>query len=123
MVETPRRVTVTSPRTGAPRPSRVAVAREIDAQSGVGDAYMASLIRSQLRLALLLLGVLALLVGGLPLLFAYLPGVRDTEVAGIPLPWLVLGALVYPVLWALGWFYIHQAERIEQDFSDLVERE
>ena len=123
MPDTTRRITVTSPRSGATRRSRVTVAREIDAQTGVGDAFMASLIRSQLRLALLLLGVLVLLVGGLPLLFTFAPGVRETEVAGVPLPWLVLGALVYPALWALGWFYVHQAERIEQDFSDLVERE
>jgi hypothetical protein len=101
----------------------VEVAREIDAQTGVGDAFMKSLIRSQLRLALLLLGVLALFVGALPLLFAYAPAVRETEVAGVPLPWVVLGALVYPVLWALGWFYVHQAERIEEDFSESVERE
>ena len=123
MPDTSRRVTVTSPRTGAVRPSRVAVAREIDAQTGVGDAVMKSLIRSQLRLALLLLGVLAIFVGALPLLFAYAPGVRSTEVAGVPLPWVVLGVLVYPVLWALGWFYVHQAERIEEAFSDFVERE
>ena len=63
MPDTSRRVTVTSPRTGAVRPSRVAVAREIDAQTGVGDAFMKSLIRSQLRLALLLLGVLAIYAG------------------------------------------------------------
>jgi hypothetical protein len=117
------RVTVTSPRTAATRRSRIAVAREIDAQTGVGDAFMHSLIRSQLRLALLLLGMLAVLVGGLPLLFAFAPTVRGAEVAGVPLPWVVLGALVYPVIWALGWFFVRQAERIEDDFSEMVERE
>jgi hypothetical protein len=123
MPDPTRRVTVTSPRTTAPRRSRIEVAREIDAQTGVGDAFMQSLIRSQLRLAALLLGVLAALVGGLPLLFAFVPAVRETEVVGVPLPWVVLGALVYPVLCALGWFFVHQAERIEQDFAELVERE
>jgi Protein of unknown function, DUF485 len=123
MPDTTRRVTITSPRTAAPRRNRVEVAREIDAQTGVGDAFMNSLIRSQLRLALLLLGTLGLFVAGLPLLFALAPGIRETEIAGVPLPWVVLGVLVYPVLWALGWFYVHQAERIEHDFSDLVERQ
>jgi hypothetical protein len=123
MPDTTRRVTITSPRTVAPRRSRVEVAREIDAQTGVGDAFMNSLIRSQLRLAILLLGTLGVFVAGLPLLFAVVPSIRETQVAGIPLPWVVLGALVYPVLWALGWFYVHQAERIEHDFSDLVERQ
>jgi hypothetical protein len=43
-------------------------------------------------------------------------------VVGVPLPWLLLGGLVYPALVALGWFYVRQAERVEREFSDLVER-
>jgi len=118
----PRRVTVTSPRTTAARSRRVAATQEIDAQSAVGDAYMRSLIRSQLRLALVVLGVLGGLVGLLPLVFALLPSARDTDLLGIPLPWIVLGVLIYPALLALGWFYVRQAERTEQAFSDVVER-
>jgi hypothetical protein len=99
------------------------VTQEIDDQTGVGDAYMHSLMRSQLRLALLVIGVLGVVVGSLPVLFVYVPGARDAAVFGIPLPWLVLGFLVYPVLLALGWFYVRQAERTELEFSELVERE
>ncbi len=118
----PRRTRVTSSRVGAARPRPVTVTREIDAQTGVGEVYMRSLTATQLRLALLVLGVLAVLLGGLPALFALLPWLRELQVLGIPLPWLLLGGLVYPVLIGLGWFYVRQAERTEREFTDLVER-
>lgn len=119
---TPRRVRVTSPRTSAPRPRRVTVAREIDAQTDVGEVYMRSLLKSQLRLALLVIAALAVLLGGLPALFVLAPDIRELQVIGIPVPWLLLGGLVYPVLVGLGWFYVRQAERTERDFTDLVDR-
>lgn len=119
---TPRRVRVTSPRTSAPRPRRVTVAREIDAQTDVGEVYMRSLLKSQLRLALLVIAALAVLLGGLPALFVLAPDIRELQVLGLPLPWLLLGGLVYPVLVGLGWFYVRQAERTERDFTDLVDR-
>ena len=61
------RVRVTSPRMGAARraASRPAV-DEIDAQTGLGEVYMRSLLRSQLRLALSVLAATAVLLGGLP---------------------------------------------------------
>ena len=122
MATEPRRVTITSPHTTAARGRRRAATQEIDDQTGVGDAYMQSLMRSQLRLALIVLGVLGVVIGVLPLLFALVPQVRDTEIVGFPLPWIVLGALVYPIFVAMGWFYVRQAERTERDFSELVER-
>jgi hypothetical protein len=59
----------------------------------------------------------------LPALFTLVPGVRDAELGGIPLPWVVLGVLVYPLLLLLGWFFVRQAERTEHEFAELVERE
>lgn len=122
MAAVPRRVSVTSPFTTAARERRRAATQEIDDQTGVGDAYMQSLMRTQLRLALIVLGVLGAVIGVLPLLFAVIPQVREAEIAGFPLPWVVLGVLVYPVFVAIGWFYIRQAERTEHEFSDLIER-
>lgn len=118
----PRRVRVTSPRSGAARRRQIAVTHEIDAQTGVGEVFVRSLIASQIRVGLLVLGVVAVLLGGLPALFWLLPGLREAQALGIPLPWLLLGGLVYPTLAALGWFYVRQAERVEREFSDLVER-
>ena len=42
------------------------------------------------------------------------------RVLGVPLPWLLLGVVVYPFLVLLGWLYVRRAERNERDFADLV---
>ncbi|HET6699702.1 MAG TPA: hypothetical protein VFG88_11475 [Nocardioidaceae bacterium] len=117
----PRRVRVTSPRVHAGRPRAHSVTSEIDAQTELGTVYIRSLVRSQLRLAGLVLALLAVVVGGLPLLFVLVPAVRETRLLGVPLPWVLLGAVVYPVLVGLGWFYVRQAERHERAFAELVD--
>ncbi len=118
----PRRVRVTSPRTGAARAQRVPAAREIDEQTLLGEVYMTSLLRSQLRLALLALATLALLVGGIPLLFWLFPDLSSVVVLAVPLPWLLLAFAVYPFLFGIGWLYVRAAERNERDFADVVDR-
>ncbi len=81
---------------------------------------MRSLIRLQLRLAVGVCLVFALLLGGLPLLLTVQPQLAGVEALGLPLPWLLLGVLIYPVLLAAAWFYVRQAERNEGDFADLL---
>ncbi|RBY84057.1 hypothetical protein [Blastococcus sp. TF02A-30] len=119
---TPRRERVTSPRTSAARAQRVPAAREIDAQTLLGEVYMSSLLRSQLRLALLALATLAVLVGGIPLLFWLFPDLTDVEVLAVPLPWFLLAFAVYPFLFGIGWLYVRAAERNERDFTDVLDR-
>ena len=123
MNEPSRRVAVTSPRTAARRraPGRPGVT-SLNEQDVVGELLIRSLIRAQLTLGLRLAAVFGFLLGGLPLLFAVAPATRDVEVLGLALPWLVLGVLVYPTLFAGGWLYVRLAERNERDFVDLVER-
>jgi len=118
---TPRRVRVTGPRTGAVR-RRVAGTSEIDAQTQLGEIYMSSLLRAQLRLAILVLVAVAVLVGGLPVAFLLAPGLMATEVLRMPLSWVLLGFAVYPFLLLMGWLYVRAAERNERDFTDVVER-
>lgn len=118
----PPRVVVTSPRTRAARRGSYPVRHDIDEQTALGEVYMRSLIRAQLRLALLVLAALVSFLGGLPLLFAIVPELRDVRLFGVDLPWLILGFAVYPLLVGAGWFYVRQAERTERDFADLVER-
>ena len=122
MTEPSRRVRVTSPRTAATRQRRVTGASEIDAQTDLGEVYMTSLLRSQLRLALLVLAALGVLIAGLPLLFTFLPGLAEVHVLGMPLPWVLLAFVVYPFLVLLGWLYVRAAERNERDFTEVVER-
>lgn len=117
------RVRITSPRTAGKRPRPVSGAEEIDAQTSVGEIYMRSLIRSQLRVAIVVLLGVGIGVGGIPLLFWFLPAAADIGVVGVPLAWFVLGVAVYPTLVAAGWLYVRQAERNERQFSELVERQ
>lgn len=118
MSEAPERVRVTSPRAGRPR--RVSIASEIDAQTELGTVYLRSLLRAQLRLAVGTVVALGLTVGLLSVLFALLPGVRQARLLGLPLPWVLLGVGVYPVLLTLAWSYVRRAERNERSFREMV---
>jgi hypothetical protein len=116
-------VVVTSPRTRAPRaPRPYPASREIDEQSELGAVYMRSLIRTQRRLGLLLCAVVCGSVAALPLVFTFMPSVGAQRLFGLPLPWLLLGGLVFPVFVLAGWFYVRQVERSEREFAELVER-
>ncbi len=119
----PSRVRVTHPRTDAARrgPHR-APTHEIDEQTELGEVYMATLIRSQRRLALGVCVAVALLLAGTAFAGAFSQSFYTVRVLGIPLPWLVLGLFVYPALIGIGWYTVRSAERTEQDFLDLVRR-
>lgn len=95
--------------------------REIEEQTRVGEVLVQGLIRAQLGLALRLSLLVAVLLGGLPLLFAVAPALSDAVVLGLRLPWLLLGVLAYPFLLLVAWLHIRQAERNEQDLSDFVD--
>jgi len=115
------RVRITSPLSSAPAHVRSTVGQEIDEETGVGEVYMQSLIRSQLRAALTVTVTILLTVVTLPLVFWQLPGLNDTDVLGVPVPWLVLGAGVYAAVIVIGWLYVRHAERAERLFTELVE--
>jgi hypothetical protein len=95
--------------------------REIEEQTRVGEVLVQGLIRAQLSVALRLSAVVAVLLGGLPLLFAVVPSLSDVEVIGVRLPWLLLGVLAYPFLFTVAWVHVRQAERNEQDLTDFVD--
>ncbi|MGH3995021.1 MAG: hypothetical protein ACRDSN_21470, partial [Pseudonocardiaceae bacterium] len=125
---------VESPRPGPP-PKRVRVVlaerkrarrvvrtlAEVEEQTGVGEQLVRRLIREQLGVSLWLTLLLAATVGALPAVFYYVDELGRASVLGIRLPWLVLGAAVYPFLLLLGWVYVRLAERTEQGFVNIVE--
>jgi hypothetical protein len=116
--EPAQRIRVTGP---TRRHTAATRTREIDAGTRVGAIYMRSLLREQLRLALRVLAALFATVGSLPLLFHLFPGLAGVHVLGVPLSWLLLGVLVYPLFLVLGWRYIRRAEDNERDFTDLIQ--
>ena len=103
---------------GPAEPARV----ELEEQSPIGEALVRGLVRAQLAVALRLAAVVAVGLGGLPLLFAFAPPLAQFRLFGVALPWLLLGVLAYPVLFGVGAAYVHLAERNEQEFTDLIER-
>ncbi|MEV6421134.1 hypothetical protein [Streptomyces sp. NPDC051662] len=108
----PRREVVTGePRRVRPLP-RYRAQAEIEEQTALGDAYVRSLMRGQLRAGLTAFALLALVAGTLPLAFATL---RDATAV-----WVVLGFAAYPLLTLLAWWYVRRAERNERDFARLV---
>lgn len=126
--EPPRRVTVAHPRTLASRTTQTPaddhprVADDLRTQTPLGDVYLRSLMRTQLRLGLAVVGVLAVVLGGLPVLFVTVPGLRDATFGGVPVPWLLTAVAVHPVILVLAFVHKRQAASNERDFADLVER-
>lgn len=118
-----KRVRVTSPRMGAPRRGPVRpVTKDIDEQTRLGELYMAALVRAQWRLSVKVLGSATLMIGGLPLLFLLVPATVTVHVGPVPLPWLILGVLIYPAVWLAGRYYVLHSEQIEREFTQLVAR-
>ncbi len=87
----------------------------------VGDLLRTNLIGNQLGVAVRVAAVAVLSLGVLPVLFALFPQLGLVEVLGLRLPWLLLGVLVYPFLLGLGWWHVRSAEKIEQEFADVVQ--
>jgi uncharacterized membrane protein len=112
------RIRVTAPRSAA-RPA--VESREAAEESAVGQVFVRSLIRSQLRLALVVAGGFLLILGAFPLLLAAIPGLAESRIAGIPFDWLLLGAGIYPVTGLSAWLYIRSATRNEARYRDLAE--
>ena len=114
------RVRITSPLTTASPHVRRTVQQEIDEATGIGEVYVRSLVRSQLRAALTVITTLMLTLGALPIVLWLLQDLRELSVLGVPLTWVVLAVAVYPGLFLLGWLYVRQADKSERDFVALL---
>ncbi len=118
------RVRITAPRTQTPLIAGSAtVSQEVAEQSAVGEVMVQSLIRSQLRLALVVTaGFLAALILCW-VLVTWLPMFAHWRILGVPAPWLLLGAGMYPVMGACAGLYVRAAAKNEQRYRDLVNEE
>jgi len=94
--------------------------REAAQDSEVGQVFVRSLIRSQLRLALVVAGGFLLILAAFPLILVVVPGMAETRIAGIPFGWLLLGAGIYPVIGLSAWLYVRTAARNEARYRDLA---
>ena len=70
--------------------------------------------RVQLRRAITAVGLLALLIVGLPVVLALFPELDGVRLLGIPVSWLAVAVLPYGVLVALAAWQLRRAERVER---------
>jgi hypothetical protein len=94
---------------------------EVEEQTGVGEMLVRKLIKEQLTASVWLALVVAVTIGALPLVFAYVPAFGEVSLFGFRLPWLLLGFVAYPFMLLIGWLYVRLADRNEQDFMNAVE--
>jgi hypothetical protein len=97
------------------------VSRDLDEQTELGDVYLDGLMRAQLRLSVAVIALTVVGLAALPITLTLVPATRTITVIGLPFPWLVLGVAVYPAAWFLARWYTRQAERLEQDFAEVVD--
>lgn len=94
---------------------------EVEEQTSVGEHRVESLMRQQLRTAMLLAGLVVVLLGSLPAAAFISPAFANLTVIGVRLPWLLLGVLPFPLLFGVGFVYHKLAERHERDFVKMIE--
>jgi hypothetical protein len=95
--------------------------RELEEQTQVGEIFLRALMRRQLLLSLRVAVTLVVVLGAQPLVAWLWPAYGQVQVFSIPLPWLVLGAGSYPLLVAMGLYYVRHAETFDDEFSELLE--
>jgi sulfite exporter TauE/SafE len=94
---------------------------DVQSDTAYGRLLLRSLTRAQLGLSLMCLSLALAVIASLPVIMALLPSARRVMVFGLPLTLVILGAGIFPVLMAVGWFYNRQAKQLEARFIDLVD--
>lgn len=84
---------------------------------------MRSLIRSQLRIAIVCAAVFVLVLTATAAILALVPEVREASLAGVPVVWFVLGAGIYPVVLLVAVLFVRAADRNEKRYRSLAEEE
>ena len=110
----PGRSRVRAQRGNAASARNFPVAREIAEQSGVGRLLVDSLIRSQLRLGIVVGSGFLLLLCAVPLLLVLFPELNSMLLL------IFLGIGIHPVIFVSAWLYSRAADRNEEAFQDLV---
>ena len=85
-----------------------------------GEVLLASLRRSQLRLAISIAAVFIFVMASVPLAYASLHSLHETAFLGVPALWLMLGFVVFILMITLGVIHVRATERYEQQFTDLI---
>ena len=110
----PRRVAVTSPQTRIALTGRHGPPARAP-RLAAGELQRAEQIRRrQLRLAVTALLAGAAFLVGLPLLLDLAPALDRMRLLGVPVSWLTVAVLPWPVLAGLAWWQLRRAEAAER---------
>ena len=93
---------------------------EIAEQTPYGEVLLEDLIRHQLMLGISVAAVFLVILLGLPLMNLLFPELVAMRVAGLPMSWLALAVLVYPLVWFLAVYFVSTARKNEDEFTELV---
>ncbi len=117
----PQRVRVTAPRPGEP----IAAPAEHPSieRSDTATVYVRSLIRSQLRLAIICASGFIVSLGMLWLVLAAAPALEAVVIAGAPVSWLLLAFGAYPAILAFAVIFVVASTRNEAGYRSLMSAE
>lgn len=77
------------------------------------EAFLARLMRNQLRLSLACAVAFVTALIALPLMNYYQPDLMAQRLGGFTLSWLILGVLFFPYVWLLSWIFIRRSLALE----------
>jgi hypothetical protein len=94
---------------------------ELEEQTSYGEQLVRGLIKEQLQTALRVAIPISVIFLAIPTLLYFVPGLNDVTLAGVHLPWLLLGVLPFPLMFGAAYWFNHKAESHERAFVDMVE--
>jgi uncharacterized membrane protein (DUF485 family) len=77
------------------------------------DAFLARLMRDQLKLSITCALCFVVALVALPLLNYYQPALMAQRVCGFTLTWLILGVLFFPYVWIISYVFIKRSIALE----------
>jgi hypothetical protein len=95
---------------------------ELEEQTSYGEELVSQFVRHQFHIAIRLWVLAVGILAAVPAVFFLVPTLAEVNVAGVRLPWLVIGVLPFPLLFGVGYWYNRVAERQEQAFVAMVEK-
>jgi hypothetical protein len=102
--------------------TRLRTVIELEEQTSYGEELVRQLIRAQFRTAMWIWCVTVGIFLAIPALFYFVPQLSEVTLAGVRLPWVVLGLVPFPLLFGAAYWYNVMAERQERDFVAMVEK-
>ncbi len=94
--------------------------KEVAEQTTYGAVFLNDLIKRQRALSISVAVIFLVIVLSLPLLNFCLPSLLAFEIFGFDVRWLILGILIYPIIWLLAFYFVSTADKYEEDFTKLV---